>query len=654
MQTSITTVPQKARWPGLILQPESSVVSEDQLTAEIKDIYAGLVMVEAKCVNIDTAQTSDSVFLDNEQWQALIVLHRALLYEHHDFLMATQHPSATPASSAVPVKYSMPARMWKHGIYALLETLRHRRPESQNYMLSFIYVAYQMTTLLHETVPVFLDTWVDCLGDLARYRMAIEEEREPHAQWGLVVASWYLKASRRHPQVGRLCHHLALLERPSLRKVACYGKSLTRVVPFANANDSLRTLATYNKSLASDVAVDTPSELSWTSYGCSAYEPEIKQWYGTEAAKHASVGRSFDRTTCTQRPLSEVEMMRQIKGSSSGKCSKLRWPSTQTLNREVQPCAHGGDVGIPTNFLDAFADSRLDISATEPERVTCADLSPLSESWSKGDSIDAVRSLRSDWLKWNPMKFWSMHGAGWVAGYYQRFRSPTGSWGPSSPPRLMTRSVPKRQSITSKVCKALTSVSAMQAAPAEHRPTAGERYRDPGGLDSIIGSLPYILLFLLALAFEALTARKWLHERFTLFNLFEAVLSIVAWPALVRTGIEAQPLIPFLQATILAIWFLMICAGARSLKFRSPQAFGLVAIVIGGMAYVAINLFDTPDASEHGAKRVRIIQAVKLYEHALVWLITMTIYGIFKIFICLSRRRKTCARRTTRSPNFPV
>ena len=33
-----------------------------------------------------------------------------------------------------------------------------------------------MMALLLETVPVFEDTWIECLGDLARYRMAIEDE----------------------------------------------------------------------------------------------------------------------------------------------------------------------------------------------------------------------------------------------------------------------------------------------------------------------------------------------------------------------------------------------------------------------------------------------------------------------------------------------
>jgi hypothetical protein len=229
--------------PDMILQPESSPISQDQLAAEVKGIYGGLVMVEAKCINIDAAQAADPTSnLGAEQWQALIALHRTLLYEHHDFLMATQHPSATPALSGLAQKYSMPARMWRHGIHAFLEVLRHRRPQSQDYMLAFIYLAYQMMALLFETVPTFTDTWIECLGDLARYRMAIEEEKEIHSIWGGVAARWYNTASDRHPSIGRLYHHLGILERPSLHKMFLYAKSLTCCIPFPNARDSLATL----------------------------------------------------------------------------------------------------------------------------------------------------------------------------------------------------------------------------------------------------------------------------------------------------------------------------------------------------------------------------------------------------------------------------
>ena len=227
---------------SMILQPESSPISEQQLAAEIKGIYDGLVTVETKCIDIDAALAHDSKSqLGVEQWQALIALHRTLLYEHHDFLMASQHPSATEELKGLALKYSMPARMWKHGIHAFLEVLRHRRPDSQDYMLAFVVLSYQMMALLFETVPCFTDTWIECLGDLARYRMAIEDDREMHAVWGGVAARWYTLASDRHPDIGRLYHHLGILERPSMHKLASYTKAVTCSIPFSNARDSMAT-----------------------------------------------------------------------------------------------------------------------------------------------------------------------------------------------------------------------------------------------------------------------------------------------------------------------------------------------------------------------------------------------------------------------------
>jgi hypothetical protein len=46
------------RWPGITLQPELPPTSQEQLAADVKGIYAGLVMVEAKCINIDAQKAS--------------------------------------------------------------------------------------------------------------------------------------------------------------------------------------------------------------------------------------------------------------------------------------------------------------------------------------------------------------------------------------------------------------------------------------------------------------------------------------------------------------------------------------------------------------------------------------------------------------------
>ena len=208
-------------------------------------------MVEAKCIEVDNKQATLASAdpgahpkLNNEQWQALIALHRTLLHEHHDFFLASQHPSASPALRRLASKYAMPARMWRHGIHSFLELLRHRLPASLDHMLAFIYLAYSMMALLYETVPAFEDTWIECLGDLGRYRMAIEDDDARDREvWTGVARHWYSKASDKTPTTGRLYHHLAILARPNaLQQLFFYSKSLCVAVPFASARESILTL----------------------------------------------------------------------------------------------------------------------------------------------------------------------------------------------------------------------------------------------------------------------------------------------------------------------------------------------------------------------------------------------------------------------------
>ena len=238
--------------PEILLQPETRPISHEQLVVEVKGIYAGLVMVEAKCIDVDEKQSAAAqernplyrTQLSPEQWQALIALHKTLLHEHHDFFLASQHPSASPALSRLAAKYSMPARMWRHGIHAFLEVLRHRLPESLDHMLAFIYIAYSMMALLYETVPSFEDTWIECLGDLGRYRMAIEDDDiRDREVWSGVARFWYGKAADKAPNVGRLYHHLAILARPyTLQQLSLYLRALTCILPFESAKGSIMTL----------------------------------------------------------------------------------------------------------------------------------------------------------------------------------------------------------------------------------------------------------------------------------------------------------------------------------------------------------------------------------------------------------------------------
>ena len=237
----------------MLLQPQTRPISHDQLVIEVKGIYAGLVMVEAKCIDIDEKQSAAAATekdllkrtqLKNDQYQSLIALHKQLLHQHHDFFLASQHPAASSALNRLAAKYSMPARMWRHGIHAFLETLRHRLPDSLEHMLAFLYIAYSMMAQLYETVPTFDDTWIECLGDLGRYRTAIEDD-EPrgHEVWSNFARFWYNKAADKSPPWERLYHHLAILTRPcSLEQLSLYTRSLTCVTALESARESILTL----------------------------------------------------------------------------------------------------------------------------------------------------------------------------------------------------------------------------------------------------------------------------------------------------------------------------------------------------------------------------------------------------------------------------
>jgi hypothetical protein len=72
-----------------------------------------------------------------------------------------------------------------------------------------------MMALLYETVPAFEDTWIECLGDLSCYRMAIrDDDIRDRDVWTRIARHWDSKASNKAPTSGRLYQHLATFARP--------------------------------------------------------------------------------------------------------------------------------------------------------------------------------------------------------------------------------------------------------------------------------------------------------------------------------------------------------------------------------------------------------------------------------------------------------
>jgi hypothetical protein len=87
-------------------------------------------------------------------------------------------PSVPASLRNIPTKYNIIVRLWTFAFHKLLESLRRASftsPLALEHLQDFIYYAYTFYTgLLEEpTLDSFKSGWLEALGDLARYRMAV-------------------------------------------------------------------------------------------------------------------------------------------------------------------------------------------------------------------------------------------------------------------------------------------------------------------------------------------------------------------------------------------------------------------------------------------------------------------------------------------------
>jgi protein SMG6 len=195
-----------------------------------------------------------------------------------------------PASfQQLAIKYNIPSRLWQNAFHLILERLRYawmtHHPAALDLLTDFVYDAYKFyTDLLEDQVLMGLRVaWIEALGDLARYRMAIAshvgmecegngngkgkgkgkakagvgeedgEERpipsgasigaevaenwdvEDKETWRTMARDWYSMGITEKPGEGRLHHHLALLCRDVQgqegRALHHFTKRCVRVVP---------------------------------------------------------------------------------------------------------------------------------------------------------------------------------------------------------------------------------------------------------------------------------------------------------------------------------------------------------------------------------------------------------------------------------------
>jgi hypothetical protein len=97
-----------------------------------------------------------------------------------------------------------------------------------------------MMALLYEAVSAFKYISIECLGDLNRYRMAINKGTQEYGAWENVSRSWYSKAAGKTPAVGRFSHHLAtLMQLSSLQQLYYCSKFLIAEGLFEGSRQSI-------------------------------------------------------------------------------------------------------------------------------------------------------------------------------------------------------------------------------------------------------------------------------------------------------------------------------------------------------------------------------------------------------------------------------
>ncbi|EDN06609.1 predicted protein [Histoplasma mississippiense (nom. inval.)] len=234
------------------------------LTSEAARIYDVILTTEMGCLAED-ANISCVGKLSENQWINLVKWHRSLIDHHYDLLICTQHPITNGEILEIPVKYNMPSRMLHQGIYALLKIMKARRPDSHDYMISFIYYAYGLLTLLIDMVPGLKNLWLECLGDLTSYMMCLEDtDSDERETWNEISSSWYHKALDENPGKGSLYHRLGNLSKPNMGgQLFCYSRSLMATKRYERSKSSVESA--FNMALDSIQKQNvTPPDLpSW-------------------------------------------------------------------------------------------------------------------------------------------------------------------------------------------------------------------------------------------------------------------------------------------------------------------------------------------------------------------------------------------------------
>lgn len=164
---------------------------------EIKKIYRMISIMEsslqeahqaeAERARLAMADYTPPEVRDSTYWITLVGKHRDLAECHSSFLEMTCRPELPRSVQELAEIYNLPSRLWQTGFHLMLESLRtslasqhhmqghQRKAALLDHLTEFIYYAYSFYSALHESerCKSFRRAWIESLGDLSRYRMAV-------------------------------------------------------------------------------------------------------------------------------------------------------------------------------------------------------------------------------------------------------------------------------------------------------------------------------------------------------------------------------------------------------------------------------------------------------------------------------------------------
>ncbi|SJX62234.1 uncharacterized protein SRS1_13080 [Sporisorium reilianum f. sp. reilianum] len=164
---------------------------------EVKKVYRSLSSMEATLqeahqaevdkARLDMADYTPPDLRDRSYWITLISKHRQLAELHSSFLEMTCRPEFPRELQELAEVRNMPSRLWQTVFHLMLESLRtslssnhhmqshQRRAELLDHLTEFIYYAYSFYSALQESERYknLRRAWIESLGDLSRYRMAV-------------------------------------------------------------------------------------------------------------------------------------------------------------------------------------------------------------------------------------------------------------------------------------------------------------------------------------------------------------------------------------------------------------------------------------------------------------------------------------------------